>query len=264
MEFMQMQPPDQRINRNVPNVVGARGFFYPRWWVLSALIMSLLFLLVFCFGRFFPCSSAGYLCSFSSWHPVFQVAATWLVFLLLAGLAFLLGLGPLEMPRRHRSPLARVVRNISEFGPLRLLLQFYGVIALGVLIVMWLLDRATALSFAYLAIVVFVGNTSFFHQRSARDRRVYLIGYGVVGLLAIIATALYRLANPDIWPFFLAGALLMISGIAASFWRPRPTRLLTAQEQMNLNIGRAVTPGFLLRNIWPFSRLMPNRPDLGE
>jgi hypothetical protein len=229
--------------------------------VLSALLINLLFVIIFCFGRYFPCSAAGYLCSFTGWHPVFQVAVVWLVFLLIAGLAFLLGLGAIEMPRPHRSWPARFFRSISEFGPLRLLLEFYGATALAVLIAMWLLNRATPLSFACLGIVVFVGNACFFYQRTARERRNYLIGYGVIGLITLPVTALYRLANQDLWPFFLAGALLMISGIAASLWHPRPVRQLTAQEQVDANIARAATPGFLLRNIWPFNRFLPNRPD---
>ncbi len=257
----QPQQPAQPINQNVPNVVGMRGFFYPRWWVLSAFLMSTIFLLIFCFGRFFPCSSAGYLCSFTTWHPVYQVAAIWLVFLLVAGLAFFLGLGSIEIPGRDHSPIALFFRNLSEFGPLSLLLQLYALIALGVLIAMWLLDRSTPFSFAYLAIAVFVGNTSFFHRHTLRERRSYLIGYGIVGLISLPITALYRSAHQALWPFLLAGLLLMVSGIAASFWRPRPVRQLTAQEQVDANIARAATPGFLLRNTWPLNRFLPNRPN---
>lgn len=258
--MIQMQG-DQQINRDVPRVVGERGFFYPRWWVLSALVLSLLFVIVLCFGRFFPCSAVGDLCRFTGWHPVFQVAALWLAFLLVAGLAFLLGLGSIEMPTPQRSGVAGFFRTISQFGPLRLLLEFYGAIALTVLCAMWLLDRAMPLAFAYLGMVVFVGNACFFYQRPAREQRRLLIVYGVAGLVSLPVTALYRLANPQIWPFFLAGALLLISGLAALFWHPRPERPLTAQEQLDASIARAATPGFLLRNLWPLNRFLPNRPE---
>lgn len=269
---MQMRPPppqpDQPVNQNVPNVVGMRGFFYPRWWVLSGFFMSIILLLAYCFGRFFPCSETGPLCSFTSWQPVFQVAATWLVFLLIAGLAFLLGLGSIELPARKRSPIALFFRSLSEFGPLSLLLQLYALVALSLLITMWLLNRSTPLAFAYLAMVIFVGNASFFHQsllqgHTLRDRRRYLLGYGVAGLLSIPVTALYRAANPAFWPYLLAGFLLLASGVAASFWRPRPVRQLTEQERLEAAIAPAGRPGFLLRNAWPFNRIFPNRPGQG-
>jgi hypothetical protein len=253
-------PVNQPVNRNVPNIIGNRGGWYPRWWVLSAFISSVLLLLLTLFGRFFACSATSVgLCNVASWHPVLQVAVIWAAFVLIWLLAFIFGVGTIEVPRRDRSSAAEFFRSLSEFGPLRFLLLLYGVIALWLLVVLWFLDRTTPISFAFLSMVVFVANCSFFHGHSAVEQRRYLIGYGVIALFAFIMTALYRSQNVAESPFLLAEGLLILSCIVAVIRRPRQAQL-TAQQLVNANINRAASPLYVLRSLWPINRFFPNRP----
>ena len=250
------QPPNQQM----PNVVGMRGGLYPRWWILSATILSLIMIVLLLFGPFFPCSARSSFCQISSWHPLIQVGLVWLAFIIIWLVSLIFGVGGIEVPRRERTRTAQFFRSISEFGPLRPLLIIYGAIALCALIAMWLLDRTTPLAFAVASLVVFVANASLLFRRSGRNRRAALIGYGVLGLIALILTLLYRLQNRADSPFLLAEGLLIIIGIWAIFWHPRPDQQLTAQQQRNAGIARSASPLYILRSLWPINRFFPNRP----
>lgn len=253
--------PNQEVNRDGPNVVRHRGGWYPRWWIISAFFCSTLIIFTILFGRFLPCfTTNAYLCHVDTWYPVLQVLLIWSIFIIFWWLALLFGLGPIEVPGRERSQIARFFRSVSEFGPLHLLLMIYGSVALCGLAAMWLLDRTTPLAFAVASIVVFVANCSLFQQSTGRERRRYLIGYGVLALIALVLTLLYRLQSEAETPFILAELLFIGIGIRAIFWRPRPARQLTAQEELDENIAQAASPLYILRSAWPFNRFFPNRP----
>lgn len=258
MQQMQ-QPPNPPINRDVPNIVGNRGGLYPRWWILSAFITSILAVLLLLLGPHIACSATGNLCHFASWHPVIQVLVIWLAFILIWLLALIFGIGSIEVPRRERSRAAEFISSASEFGPLHLLLLIFGGLALCGLIAMWILDSTTGLAFAFCSIVVYVANASLFFRRTGYQQRNSLIGYGILGLLGLVLTLLYRLQDPREQPFYLAEALLIIAGIWAIFWRPRPAQE-TAQEQWDANLAQTTSPLYILRSFWPFNRLFPNRP----
>jgi hypothetical protein len=257
----QMQePPNQLVNRDVPTVVGSRGGLYPRWWIVSAFITGILAILLLLVGPYVPCSATSNLCHFTNWYSILQVLVVWAVFVLVWFLAMIFGIGSIEIPRRERSSLAEFVRSLSEFGPLHSLLLIFGTLALVSLIAMWVLDSTTPLAFAFCSIVVFVANASLFFRRPVYQRRNSLIGYGVLGLLGLTLTLIYRLQNIAEQPFFLAEGLLIVTGIWSIFWRPQPAQLPSAQDQLDANIAQATSPLYVLRSIWPFNRLFPNRP----
>lgn len=259
MQQMQ-QPPNPPINRDVPNIVGNRSGLYPRWWILSAFVTSILAILLLLLGPHIACSATGNLCHFTTWHPIIQVLVIWAAVILIWFLALIFGIGSIEVPRRERSRPAEFISSFSEFGPLHPLLLIFGALALCGLIAMWIFDSTTGLAFAFCSIVVFVANASLFFRRTGYQQRSSLIGYGILGLLGLVFTLLYRLQNPHEQPFYLAEAVLIIVGIWAIFWRPRPAQTLTAQEQLDANIAQATSPLNILRSFWPFNRLFPNRP----
>jgi hypothetical protein len=255
--------PNQRVDRNVPSIVRSRGGWYPRWWILSAFFCSLVIMFGSLTWYLSPCSTPGnfnFLCYFATWHPLWQVLFTWLIFLIFWAIALLLGIGAIEVPRRERSRFAVFFRSVSEFGPLHPLLLFYGFFALCGLIAMWYMGRTTPLAFATTSIVVFVANCSFFQRRSGREQRFYLILYGILGLAGIGLSIMYRRFAPSETPFFLVEGLLVCVGVWAIFWRPRPPRQLPAQELLEESIALTTSPLYLLCSIWPFNRFFPNRP----
>lgn len=257
--YQMQQLPDPPVNQNVPDVVGNRGGLYPRWWILSAFVTSILAIMVLLLGPHFPCSAAGNLCHFTTWNPVVQVLIVWAAFILIWLLALILGVGSIEVPRREVSRPAEFVRSISEFDPLHPLLLIFGAIALCALVAMWVVDSATPFAFAFCSIVVFIANASHFFRHTGRQQRSYLIFYGVLALIALILTLLFRLQS-EMESYFLAEALLFGIGVWAIFWHPRPARQLTAQEQREQSNAQARRPLYILRSFWPINRFFPNRP----
>ncbi len=257
--YQMQQLPDPPVNQNVPDIVGNRGGLYPRWWILSAFVTSILAIMVLLLGPYFPCSATGNLCHLTTWNPVVQVLVIWAAFILIWLLALIFGVGSIEVPRREVSRLAEFIRSVSEFGPLHPLLLIFGAIALCALAVMWIVDSTSPFAFAFCSIVVFIANASYFFRHNGRQQRGYLIGYGVLALAALILTLLFRLQS-DMEPYFLAEALLIGIGVWAIFWHPRPTRQLTAQEQLDQSNAQARRPLYILRSFWPINRFFPNRP----
>lgn len=266
--------PNQRVDRNVLNLylLRARGGWYPRWWLLSALFCSviigagmLLWSPVIC--PIGPHLTRAPICVLPTWPFPIQVALIWLLFGILGFAAFVLGVGPIEVPRLQRHRIAIIFMSISQFGPLRWLLFIQGGIALLLILIMWVFDHSPPVAFGILSIVVFLANSALLYHRSPDERRLYLIGYGVLALSSIILEIVLKryitdwtLPPPDEQPLLFTELVLIGVAIRAFFWRPQPNIQLTAQEALEQNIAGSSSPLYVLRSMWPFNRILPNRP----
>lgn len=259
--------PDQNqgINRNVPNIARGKLGWYPRWWIISALLSSIVIVLIALIAPYSTCTLQGpfhFVCDFNGWNPIFQVLCIWALFGVFWLLAVALGVRAIEVPRREheRSALAKFFRSLSQFGSLHSLLLFYGLIAIGLLFTMWWMQKTTFLAFSFASIVAFVANCSFFQRISRRQRRVYLMLYGLQGIVGLFMIGIFHRFNAPEMPFLLLEGLLVLVGIIALF-RPVPLEdTLTAQEILEESIRQSMAPSYTLRNMWPFNRFFSNRP----
>jgi hypothetical protein len=190
---------------------------------------------------------------------MFQVLSIWAVFFVIWGLALILGMKTIEVPRRDHGKVSQFFRSISEFGPLHLLLVTYGLIALVALLAMWWMQKTTPLAFAFSAIVVFVMNCSILQRQTGRGRRSWLLLCGFFAVVCLVFIVIYRRFAIVETPFIMAEGLVALVGGWAIFWRPRPEQQLTAQDILDASINQASSPLYILRSIWPINRIFPNR-----
>lgn len=262
----QNQAPDQYM----PSLWRSRGGYYPRWWVLATFCMACLSVVVMLLWNPVFCpQQAGHLalpiCAVASWPTLLQILILWLLFVALWILTYMLGVGLIEVPRPERNPVINVVRAASEFGPLHPILLIQGAIGLLWIIALWWLDRTPPLTFVLLSILVFVANCSFFQRIPPIVRRYYLMGYGFFSLIGLFLAFLLKhylqagIPEGD-QPLLASELLLVLVGIRAIFWRPRPGQPLTAQQALDESIAQVATPLYALRSMPGLNRLWPNRP----
>jgi hypothetical protein len=144
-----------------------------------------------------------------------------------------------------------------------LLLQ--GSIALCIIVFLWWIDLTPALVFALLSILVFVAHCSASYRHTPQVRRYYLMGYGFLSLVALTVALLlkhypqYGIPQGD-QPLLASEVLLVLVGIGAIFWRPRPVAQLTAQEALDESLTQVATPLGAFRSMPGMNRVWPNRP----
>jgi len=256
--------------RNIPDIIGPRGGWYPRWWIISAFFSSIVITIVILLWNTALCRPHGttlpFICNYTNWPSVGQIPLIWVLFLVLWYPIFSIGMKQVEIPGTKRSRFGNIVRSFSQFGPVDSLILLQGCIALSLIIVMWWLDLSTPLSFAFLCILVFLANCSFFQRLFTEDRITFIRIYGLTALVGIIIDIFFK---PNFWshvssnselPLFCVQIILLIVGVITFFWRPRPDAQLTAQQQRNRNINRLTGPFALLGTLWPFRYIFPPRP----
>jgi len=258
---------DQHNADPIPDAVGRRGGWYPRWWIISSLFCTAVviggYLLWNRQGA--PCMIHGAfagLCQANSWpewgQDLLVIPGIWLIFLFFWVIALMFGTPAIEIPRPRYGIIARAFRAISEFGPVQPILLFYGLVALFGIILMWWYQRFDPATFALAAIVVFVAHCSFFHTLDPQQRKWYLAGYGMSALGGII---LMVVLGRYIGPIIVTEFVILGVGIwSLFFWNPQPARPLTPQEQLDASLSNTVTPLYVLRSTWPMNRLFPNPP----
>lgn len=171
------------------------------------------------------------------------IVSIWLVFALGWFVAYVFGLGPLEIPGKRGSGLATFFRAISDFGPIYIPLMIYGVLAFCSIVVTWFLGYFQPVPFAIASIVVFVANCSFLYRRSQLERRGVLVGYAILALFGIL---LMVLLNRLQWFLFFMEIVIVFIGVWAlwSIFRLQPlsSRQLTPQEELDAAIARTISP----------------------
>ncbi len=255
-------------NRNIPDIVGPRGGWYPRWWLLSAFLSSIVVMLLILLWNVMLCRQTGGVqppvCNYTRLPSVVQVPAIWIIFLGFWLLTLSIGIKQVELPASKRSSFGNVLRSFSQFGPVRALLIVQGCIALLLIIVMWWRDQSTPLSFAFLCIIVFLAHCSFSQQLIPEDRRTGLLVYAFLALCGFFAEWIFKTnfwpPSDNAWPLLCVQGILLIVGVIAFFRRSRAATQRTAQDQLNINIDRQAGPLAVLRRVWPLSRIWPPRP----
>ncbi len=101
-------------------------------------------------------------------------------------------------------------------------------------------------------IATFVRHLSDFEQA-----HWLLISYGGAALLGIVMAILLRKLSPVA---FALATIVVIVAICVLFWRPPHTEEeQSAQAQYQREARRAATPLFVLRSLFPFNHIWPNR-----
>ena len=227
--------------------------WYPRWWFLSALsclsLVALVYLLqpYVCKGRI----AGSLLCQFSQWtdwREGLVIASIWLLFLLFWVAFMILGIRPLELTSASRKSLiARFLVTISQVRPVYVLLLIYSGLALIFLGAMWLRGFFHPAAYAACWMLLFVTNSAFFHRLAPRDRKLYLIAYGVIGVVVIVVmwlTDAYQAA------LLVTMLLLILSAIwAIFFYRPgvQTSTPLTPEEALRAANAQMASPIEILR-----------------
>ena len=169
-----MPYPDQRVNRDRPDPLRSPvGPLYPRWPLLSAILVNVGVVVGFLLWRFATCPTSALgplngLCYANAWPTWLQFVLIWLAFLVGWLLAFIFGYGTIELSRRREVGIGRFFRTISHFEPIRHLLYIYGGLALLSIIVMWWSGRLQAVPFGLASIILFVALWTWTYIRRQR------------------------------------------------------------------------------------------------
>jgi hypothetical protein len=205
------------------------------------------------------------ICQADKWpawaQDLLLIPSIWLLFLLCWCVALVFGVSAIEIPGpRQKGPIARFFQSMSEFGPIRVIILIYGLVALLGIILMWYQQAFDPVAFALASIIVFLAHCSFFQTLDPTERRMYLTGYGLAALGAIVIMFVFGRFQDAIFATELI--IVLVGAWAFFFWRPQPAQQGTAQDQLNANLARTVTPVYVLRSIPPFSLFFPNRPNV--
>ncbi len=239
-----------------------RGW-YPRWWLLSAIVCSILIALFTTFQPFI-CSmkaSLAPLCqinSWSDWREYLVVAVIWLVFLIGWYIGLVFGFRTIEVTKPHRNGISSVLHAISEFKTIYGLLYILGTLAFFAIVVRWYLNWYQSIVFAYCSIVVFVAVSCFMYRCDPDERRMYVSG---TGIFAIMCAVIMLWIGPFQPVILTTEIIIAIVGISRLFRRPRqpaqsPT--LTPQQLLAMTNARAITPGAVSRALF-IAIFRPNR-----
>jgi hypothetical protein len=145
-------------NPNQPDIMATRNWNYPRWPLLAALLL----MPAVCLGYSLYLLDIGHTCyvplfctMVATLPAVGQILLVWSAFGLLWLLSIAFGGARLE-GTGSRGPLATLLRDLSNFTPIRGLLIWSGVVALLSILLVTLLGRMSALGFALAMLIVFV------------------------------------------------------------------------------------------------------------
>jgi hypothetical protein len=198
-------PPATPVDAHTPNIIGDRGWIYPRWPLLAAMCIApfaIVGYLIYLYDESYTCI-LGIVCRTNLLPGWVEISLIWLAFGLLWLLSLIFGIGQLEGPELH-GRISTFVRRISDFEPVRRL----------------------------------------------------LIGYGGVALLGVALAILLGQLTPVA---FALATIVIIVAICVYFWHPRTEDEQSAQAQYERQAGQAATPLFVLRSLFPFNRIWPNR-----
>ncbi len=121
-----------QVGADRPDIVLARGGFYPRWPLLAALVFLPCLAIGYGFNVYYnlhPCPF-GSICQLDTLPPAIQVLLMLGAFALLWLLVFLIGIGQIEDLSDESSDFAHFVRDATNFEPVRGLLLGYGALTL--------------------------------------------------------------------------------------------------------------------------------------
>ncbi len=276
--------PRRPINADVPDVVRTRRGWYPRWWLLSAYLCTLIVVVGALLWAFAPCNMHGSfnsLCEGHAWQPWQIVASIWAVFLVSYFLFLIFGMGPIEMPayapdeqKQQSDDFIRFLKAISEFGPMSTMLILYGFVVLIGIFLMWFLNGLQPAIYALATIYVFVAHCCDFHRRSAGDRVARLLVYA---FFTFVLAVIVLFGMDRSWPFgdmhwivLATVVMVFVLCIVIAFFTRRAQRSRaaelarlqpaqqTAQQQLEASLAGTITPGYIVRSFWPLSMFFPN------
>ena len=218
-----------------------RGWF-PRWWLLSALFCSVLIgLIALLLTSTCATRSSALLCQMAQWTDVRQeipVVVAWVVFLIGWIIAHIYGVIYIEVDRQTRSPIAQLLRTISEFETTYALLYIYAGIAFWLIVLMWYFNRLQTAAFIICSLVVFVGGSCFLHfRRSPADQRTWLSGASIFSLFCI---GVMFLIGPINIPLLTAEILVILIAIW-NFIRRGPNQAAQRNPIQNLAALRSAS-----------------------
>lgn len=221
-----------------------RGWF-PRWWLLSALFCSILIgLIALMVSSTCASRSSAVLCQMAQWTDVRQeipVGVAWLVFLIGWIIAHIFGVIYIEVDRQIRSPIAQLLRTISEFETTYTLLYIYAGIAFWLIVLMWYFNRLQTAAFIICSLVVFVGGSCFLYtRRSPADQRTWLVG---ASLFSVFCIAIMFLLGPVNIPLLTAEILIILIAIWNFIRRgANPTTPLNPTQNLAALRSASLTP----------------------
>src|SRR5690242_4165573 len=144
---MQNQPREA-----VPNPVGNRAGWYPRWWLLAAFVCSLAIGIGVALWAPLICpphtpQAQAFVCGVATWPSIPQILLIWLVFILVWWGISIFGVSSVEIPRVGANPLGPMLEALTRFDSLNSLLYIQGCIALVIINVLWWLNNTPPLAF---------------------------------------------------------------------------------------------------------------------
>lgn len=158
---------NQPVGSEVPGVARMYGGLYPRWPLLAAILMTPFIVIGYVIHLYYLTHSCpfGFICQVDLLNGMAQVGLIWLFFGVFWLCSFVFGVRLLEDPQTSDSaghtgeyhPIARFVRTLSDFGPVRWLLVALGGVALLGAGASILLGRITPIALAFAGIVVMIG-----------------------------------------------------------------------------------------------------------
>ncbi len=249
-------PPNQNANANqnqnakpLPGIdsnpqdpaVRYRGW-YPRWWLLSA-IFCFFFVGMLALIQSLTCRvavSGGLLCQINTsvgWQQGTIVALIWILFLFGWLIAYVFGVGTIEVTQQHRTAIVTIIRSISDFKIVYVILYLYSPLALLSIFITWHFNRFDPITFALSSMLLFLASACFLNNRGPLERRSYLLGYIVLAIICMIVL---------IWlgPFQLVmftSEIIIILVCIVIYWRSRG--LAVPQASLAANNAATVTPG---------------------
>src|SRR5712691_2129982 len=130
-----LRPQNQPVNQGRPDpLTSPVGLLYPRWPLLSAIMINVAGIAGYLLWRFVPCPVGSLsflhgLCSAGSWNAWVQFLSIWGFFLLAWLLVWIFGYGTIEGSRRSSAPIRAFMRSATDFEPIRWLLFLYAGLA---------------------------------------------------------------------------------------------------------------------------------------
>jgi hypothetical protein len=245
-------PPQQQA---IPDRTRPYRGWYPRWWLLAALLCALLIGLVqvlqvpLCKNDF----AASNFCTFTTWtdwRQIVVIASSWVLMGLFWLITFLTGVGPIEV-KRSRDDLPRFIRWISEFKAVGNLFPIYAFFALAAFITMYWLNTVPTLTFVLCSIVLFVANCFFFYKQDPLSRRRYLVGYAVLALIGI--AVMWRVNRFQLTlltgevVIVLVGLWALVSWLRGSWNTPASAPQMTPAQRLALANEQALEPDEVFR-----------------
>lgn len=256
----------QTVSRLLRSYAG----WYPRWWLLAALFSALLLAAGVGLWNSLLCptditTNKALICHLTDTTDFLQISLIWLLFLAFWLLSFTFGVKWIELPhpRPRTQHIQKKVQQMTAFQTVQSALVLQGIIACGMLVLLWWQNSLPAIPFALLSICAFISHCSLFYQRTTEKRRLLLILYGLVALLLLIAQIIFKHHFfehlQEEWLLLCLEGLLIIIGTGAIFWHSptRETHQRMEIQQLQQQELHNISPLTILASLWPFSHLIP-------